>query len=303
MPTKCITFDFFQCETYAGQANLPQISALEIFRRLKERFDSPEENTVKIIIGKTYEVRHLERTTYGYRGVVGKYRQTDLPHAAVPGGQERELDLQENESLLEKSFFKYFSDYSILIMQRNRLAINSEIFGNFLSMDGYSTVLNPIIEPADMQRLMRNQVSVKSLKLTVARPTNPQLFDNIEHDFSNSIIASLNSTNAANINIVVRGDGRSDDPGKRFLDPSIKRAIMEIRSRFEIKKADLLLEENGVAHPLDLVADRLMTHGEVEMLGRYPSPSGMWGAILEAREEKNAELVSYFGEINNTRLA
>lgn len=295
-------FDFYQCETLTGQANLPQVAPDEIFRRFKEKYDNDEENTVRTMQGRTLELRRISETDYGYRGVIGKYRRAVLPHAAIPGGAERELDLEEDEHLIEKSFFKYFSDYRLLILQRNRYAINSTLFSNYLSINGYTTLLNPIIETADLQRLMDNQTNLRSVNLTIARPTNPDVFIGIEHDFNNSIISSLNSSNAASINLSIRGDGYTKEPEKRFLNLNIKGALLELKNRFNLKKADILLEENGVSHPLDLVADRLFYFTDIEMTGRYPVSADMWAALRESRDGKEQEIQNYFGTLGHGQI-
>jgi len=302
MPIKKFYFDFFQCETIAGQAHLPQLSTDEILSRFRNKYNDPNDNTVRTIRGKTLELRGIEETNYGYRGVIGKYRTAVLPHAAIPGGAERELDLHKDEHLIEKAFFKYFSDYSLLILQRNRFALNSHLFSNYLSVNGYATSLNPIIEAADLQRLINNEVNLRSLSLSVARPTNPDLFIDIEHDFNNSIVSSLNSSNAAIINLQLRGNGRSNDPEERFLSLNLKQALIELKNRFNLKKADIQLEENGITHPLDLVTDRLSYYTDIEMLGRYPLAQDMWGSLMEAREEKEQELQNYFGVLGNGQI-
>ena len=299
---KKLFFDFFQCETLSGQANLPVISPDEIFNRFKEKYDDNEKNTVRTIRGKTFELRKIEEADYGYRGIIGKYRKAVLPHAAVPGGAERELDLDEDEHLIEKAYFKYFSDFSLLILQRNKFALNSALLSQYLSINGYTTALNPIIEAADLQRLMRNEVNLRSLKIIIAKPTNPDLFIDIQHDFNNAIIASLGSSNAASINVSLRGDGRSHDPENRFLSLNLKPALIELKNRFNLKKADILLEENGITHPLDLVADRLFYFTDIEMIGRYPLQDDMWAALREARDEKEQEIQNYFGVLGHAQL-
>jgi len=296
-------FDFFQCETLSGRANLPQVSPDEIFHRLKRRYQNEGENTVRTFKGITLELRHIQETDYGFRGIIGKYRKAILPHAAIPGGAERELDLEEDEHLIEKAYFKYFSDYALIILQRNKFALNSSVFSQYLSINGYTTSLNPIIEAADLERLMNNSVNLRSLKLAIARPTNPDLFLGVEHDFNNSIIASLNSSNAAVVHIYLRGNGKSEEPEKRYLANSLKRAILELKNRFNIKKADVLLEENGLTHPIDLVADRLFYFTDIEMIGRYPLSTDMWAALRESRDDKEQELQNYFGVLRGGQLA
>ena len=43
-----------------------------------------------------YEARDVRQTEFGFEGTALKYRTAVLPHAAVPGGDERELDLDED---------------------------------------------------------------------------------------------------------------------------------------------------------------------------------------------------------------
>ncbi|KEI70320.1 DUF6731 family protein [Endozoicomonas elysicola] len=300
--TKKFYFDFYQCDVRSSN-QLPTMSMEGILSHFKSLFDGLETNTVRKVAGREIELRSIEITDYGYRGTVGKYRKANLPHAAVPGGEEREIDLNENEHLLEKAYFKYFSDYSLIIFQRNRYAISSDYFSHYLSINGYNVSLNPIIEPADLQRLMDDEVQLRAATLTIARPTNPALFENVEHDFNNTIIQSLNSSNAATVNLILRGDGHSGDPEKRYLDSSLKRAFLELKNKFDVKKADLVLEDGGISHPLDLVTDRLVFDKDITISGRYPSSSDMWSAIWEARSEKEVEVSSYFGTLDQERLA
>ncbi|MDN3632522.1 hypothetical protein QWZ07_23675 [Vibrio lentus] len=250
------------------------------------------------------ELRDIRETAYGFRGVIGRHRKNNLPHAAIAGGEERELPLEENENLLEKTHFVYYSDYSLLILQRNRLCVNWQNLGGYLSPTNYVTALNPIIEPANLEWLANGHVQVRSAKITIARPLNPELLRNVNHDFNNSIIAALNGTRSASMNLVFRGDARSDDPQERYLDNSLKRAFRELQETLEVKKLDLLTEhdQTGIEHPIDMVTDRVTHYDSVDMNGRYPNGFDMWTKLEDAREAKNAELLSFFGEPNN-RLA
>jgi hypothetical protein len=299
---KKFTFDFFQCETTTSQPALPKISTSEILRKLKHKFDVEGDDTVRSFNGTILELRKIDETDYGFRGVIGKYRTAFLPHAAVPGGGERELDLHKDEHLIEKAYFHYYSDHALLICQRNRYALGHSLFGQYLSSSGYTTVLNPIIEPADLQKLLRNEVNVRAVNVSIARPTNPDLFIESEHDFNNSLIQSLNSSKAAVIKLEMRGDGRSDDPERRYLASNIKSAFLELRKRFNVKSARILLEENGITHPIDLVADRLEFQIEIKMSGRYPLDFDMWKALEDARKSKEVEIQKYFGTLNGEWL-
>lgn len=304
MATKTFFFDFYACETQTSLANALPLDTTGAFRQLFDLFQQGRENTVKTVKNQLVELRDIRETDYGYRGVIGRHRKNNLPHAAIAGGEERELPLEENENLLEKTHFVYYQDYSLLIIQRNRLCVNWQTLGAYLSPANYTTVLNPIIEPANLAWLADGHVQVKSAKITIARPRNPELLRDIEHDFNNSIIAALNGTRSASMNLVFRGDARSDDPVERYLDSSFKRALRELQETLEVKKLDLVTEheQTGIEHPIDLVTDRLMHYDSVDMNARYPNGFDMWDKLEEARHAKEPELISFFGELND-RLA
>ncbi len=304
MPSKNYNFDFYECSTFNSGANAIPRTSFEILNGMLSRYEQGD-SCVKQIGSNSYELRHLEATNYGFKGIIGKHRQNDLPHAAVIGGVEREIALAANENLLEKAYFSYHSDYSVLIMQRNHLCISANNMGKYLTESAYVTSLNPVIEEADLQWLLNNHVQIRTAEFSIARPTNPELFSDIEHDFNNSIISTLNGTGTAQLNLSLRGNARSDVAEERYLASTLKGALRELQTKFDVKKCKLLLEndETLVTHPVDLVADRLFYTKNIEVEGRYPPTIEMWAALDESRTEKENELANYFGDLNQERLA
>ncbi len=304
MPNKKYNFDFYQCITRNSDSNAELRTTSDMLRMAFDR-KTDSRSTVKEIAGRNYEFRLIEQTEFGYRGIIGKHRVSDLPHAAVIDGEEREIELAPNENLLEKAHFYFYEDYQVLILQRNHFCISSNNLGKHLSEQGYVTSLNPIIETADLQWLMRDNIQVRTAEIAIARPRNPELFQNIEHDFNNSIISTLSGSGAAKVNLAMRGNARSRDPEQRYLNSSIKRAFREMQSTFDVRKCKILLEDqdNFITHPIDLVADRLFYDKDISIEGRYPPTIEIWQALGEARTEREAELVSYFGDLDGQRLS
>ncbi|NRB63490.1 MAG: hypothetical protein HRU40_10795 [Saprospiraceae bacterium] len=304
MPSKNYNFDFYECSTFNSSANAIPRTSFEILNGMLAKYEQGD-SCVKQIGSNSYELRHFEATAYGFKGIIGKHRQNDLPHAAVIGGVEREIELAANENLLEKAYFSYYSDYSVLILQRNHLCISSNNMGKYLTESAYVTSLNPVIEAADLRWLLNNHVQIRTAEFSIARPTNPELFNDIEHDFNNSIIATLNGTGTAQLNISLRGNARSDVAEERYLASTLKGALRELQTKFDVKKCKLLLEDDEtlITHPVDLVADRLFFTKQIEVEGRYPPIIEMWAALDESRAEKENELANYFGDLNQERLA
>lgn len=304
MSQKKYSFDFYQCSTINSSPNAQPKTTFEILNAMLTKFEQGD-NTSKVIGSNNYELRCIESTDYGFKGVVGKHRANDLPHAAIIGGEEREIELEPNENLLEKSYFTFHSDYSILIIQRNRFCISSVSMGKYLTSSAYVTSLSPIVEAEDLQWLMNNNVQIRTAEFSIARPTNPELFNNVEHDFNNSIISTLNGTGTAMLNLSLRGNARSDIAEERYLASTLKGALRELQTKFDVRKCRLLLEndETLIAHPVDLVADRLFYAKTIEVEGRYPPAFEIWSALDDARVEKENELANYFGGLNEARLA
>lgn len=299
MSNKRFYFDFYQCVTI-DTAN-QNANTNDVFNILLAKFESNPEETVKRIGTKIFEIRQIERTDYGFKGILGKHRISDLPHAAFAGGREREIPLEENENLLEKSYFNFYTENSLLIIQRNRFCFNWLNLGKFLSSTTQTTAINPIIEPANLEWLMRDDVRIRTLEINIARPRNAELFQECRHDFNNSIFATLNGTESAKVNLVLRGDAKAADPEEKYLGSRIKHAFEETLETFEVSKLKLETEDihTGVDHPLDLIADRLSYFDDVEMIGRYPVSVDMWEKLLLAKASKAAELNAYFGENGN----
>ncbi|MDC5717857.1 DUF6731 family protein [Vibrio europaeus] len=297
MATKQFIFDFYSCDTNVSQANVTQQNSHQVFQNLLDTFQASPEGTVKDVGRHLLEIRDIRATTYGFKGIFGKHRRNNLPHAAVAGGTERELPLAPNENLLEKAHFTFYTQNSLLVIQRNRFCANADVLGHFLSPANHVTMLNPIIEPASLAWLANNRVRVKVAKINVAKPRNPELLRELNHDFNNSLLNTLNGTNSAQLNLVFRGDTRSDDPEERYLDNSFKRALRELQETLDVTKLDLTTENEDtmVEHPIDLVSDRLKHFDNVSMNGRYPDSFDMWDKLEDAKNTKQDELNNFFG--------
>lgn len=297
MATKRFYFDFYQCVTATAQDGALPLDISGVFRRMFEQYQDDPANTVKNVGRTLFELRLLEETDYGFRGIIGKHRANNLPHAAIAGGEERELELEENENLLEKAYFNFYHENSLLIIQRNRYCFNYKTLSAYLSPPNYTTSVNPILEPADLAWLANGHVHIKTAQIRIARPRNPDIFEGIDHDFNNSIVQTLNGSGSAVLNLSFRGDGRSEDPDDRYLDNAVKRALREMQERFDVQKLDLVTENDvtGEVHPVDLVSGRVTYYDDVEMGGRYPMAADMWDQLLSAKASKEDELYRYFG--------
>lgn len=303
MKSKKYYFDFYVCQTNSGNPIAPALNTHSLLNELHRKFTA-NDTSVREIAGVAYETRFIEPTPYGFRGTIAKHRTNDLPHAAKPGGEEREINLEPHENLIEKAHYHFYSDHSLLILQRNFFCIGATNFGRYLSINGYVTILNPVIQPADLELMMSGKMQVKRAQVRIARPTNVELFQKFDHDFNNSIYQTLNGTAAAVLNITLRGDSRSTKGEKRYLLPTIKEAFIEMQRAFDVRRCKIDLEDvdTCIAHPVDLVADRLCYSSEIQSVGRYPPESDLWEALDRAREARSGDLATYFGHPEGERV-
>lgn len=301
--TRNYSFDFYVIRTLASDPRLPALTAGDLFSRICTRLTSSQP-TSKEIAGASYEVRFIEPTTFGFRGTIAKHRPSDLPHAAIVGGNEREIDLAPNENLIEKASFHYYHGNNLLIMQRHHFCIGATNFGRYLSEDGYVSSLNPVIKNSDLNLLMSGSNKVKKLNIEIARPTNPELFSRFAHDFNNSLFQTLNGTASARVNVSLRGNTKSKDKAKRYLLSDLKDAVLETIQALDVKKCKIELEDEDtlVSHPIDLIADRLSFKKSIQTNGRYPPQNEIWQALVEAKSSLQDELDQYFGMDGSNRL-
>lgn len=245
-----------------------------------------------------YEIRDLQEFGDGssYRGYFAKYRLDDLPHAGTPGGRERELALASDEGLIEKNYFIFYRQNELLAFQRNGHASNTNALGQFFSIFSNETVtFNPVLQPEPMKRLMSDKITTKSLSLSIARPTNPKLFNGKK--WSSDLLNVLSGSGGSRIRLDISSDGRSQDPTERQLHHRLRGAVAEfVRegtasvARFEVE------DDDGRVHPIDLIADRLVSPQTVRMDGRYPDSNAMYNAINTARNDCSEAIKEIFGE-------
>ena len=250
----------------------------------------------------TFDMKRLEVQPDGIiSGEFVKYRHDHLPNVGAPNREERELDIRDDEYLIEKSYFLFEPARQLLIYQRNAhgaSVLNLEKYFARIHHEAL-TLFQPVLQPDPMRRLMRGEAMPRSVYLTVARPTNPELVP--ETDWGRAALELLSSSGGYGFTLQLRADGHSQGD-ERFLGGRVKRAVQELIECGAAKTARVKVEEEGISHPIDLIADRLISTQTVEMAGRYPMRASIVPALYAALQEKQEELREVFGDEGN-RLA
>lgn len=290
MTTKPFTIEFFIGQVGAdGRAG-------RISRAFRD-MSNLERCPVREIGGHSYEIRDLIMNGNGasFHGVFAKFRTDDIPHAGSPGGYEREIELDDDEGLLEKNHFLYFRSHELLVYQRNGHGSTTNRLGAYFSdILNETVVFNPVLQLEPMRRLLRGDAHPRSLDLSFAKPTNPVQYPG--NDWSNHLLNVLNMSGGVRMSLHISAEGRSSDPSYRYLGARIKRTVAQLMNNVDVTKAKFMVEEDGVSHPIDLIADRLLSRQDVTMNGRYPNSSEMYQALRRAKDDHRDALHEYFGD-------
>ena len=290
----------YKIEFYTGQ-----VGAVGKAGKVSEQLDALSKLShcpVITISTMSYEIRDLKKHQGGsYSGVFAKYRTDDVPHAGSPNGPERLLDLSEHEGLIEKNYFLYQATHELLIYQRNGNGSTTSKLGKYFGeYMGETVVFNPVLQPEPTRRLLRSEAVPVSVDLSIARPTSSDMYS--DDDWSDSIMSVLAGAGGVRLKLRITSDARSKNEEDHHLLGRVKRAVSGFVEGGAATVARVNVEEDGIKHPIDLIADRLISSQEVEMSGRYPIPQSMNSALRRARDEEKDALAEIFGA-NNDSLA
>lgn len=288
---KPVTIDFFQGDM-AVDARAPTVWAV------LTDLAGPSPVPCDVVGANGFEVRRLriDPDGQGCRGEFAKIRQGEIPHAGAPGGLERELELAEDEGLVEKNFFYYVRERGLLLYQKNGHASAAARFAQYLSVcSGETVAFNPVLQPDPLRRLLRGEVHARVIKMTLARPTNPELIP--ANSWNQDVLGVLQGAGGVSMSLEIRGNGRSQDPGQRYLYDRIKAAVAELLDLGPLRSATISVEDEGGAEVgvIDLIRDRLSSVQHVEKVGKYFVPASMYAALRLALVEKSTQLTELFG--------
>lgn len=242
-----------------------------------------------------YQIRELVSFNDGtsFRGVFAKIRTTDIPHIGGTDGEEREIDLEDDEGVLEKNHFLYFQQHELLVFQSNGNGSTVEAFGRYFSdIVNHTTVFNAVLKADAMRRMMRADLEPRIIELSVARPTNPDLYPN--NDWSSELFGLMAGINGFKAHIKISAEGTGQARGK--LTELVKRAAAAMVNNGNASIARIKMA--GIEQPIDLIADRVIAQVSVEMNGRYPVPDQMFQALGKAKDQSAGDLDAFFGGQN-----
>lgn len=224
-----------------------------------------------------FQIRNLQRVGRVWKGAFARLRD-EAPHVGSPQGDEREIELEENEHIIEKCFFLYREVGNVVVWQTNRSAGGLTRFENYLAqvLNDYVT-LPQVMNDGELQRVLDG--NVYEIDFAYDRP--PQLFAGAPA-WNQRAFDMMSSVDAAHAKFTLRAP-RSG----RLLDRA-KEMIQEMLPTAGVAKVRVRLTDES--EPLELFMAPLKDTIEVEVLGRYPSAASAFQE-LEASFGRMRDLI------------
>lgn len=210
-------------------------------------------------------------------GFLAKLRTDNLPHIAkIHSTEERKLEKDDDEALLEKSHFLYSKSTGYLFFQVNVKAFRSpnDLATIFTNKTNRTVSFNPVLTRDAQIRLRNNQQSIFKIEIDVANPDVSLLGDS---SIENSIRHL--SQNATKVKLRISNDKSSG----RFLDIPIFNIFTRVNntspSKFKAYSSEL-------DNPIDLVMEReLFTKKIATGDDGYINSQSAYQKLEECRQE------------------
>lgn len=239
--------------------------------------------------GVSYELRDFESVNNGavFKGVLAVLRD-DAPNIREATGAERAIALAQDEHVIEKNHFLYFSDRELLIWQVNGRGSHISRLEKYLGYVANAAIsLGDVIQPEALQRL--NGGIVKRFKLRVAAARNADAVD--PNNWEAGTFDLMNGIGATTISVEVATRRRA-----MGLAEDVKNVIHRLVNRGDTRA--LYVQLAGETDPIDLFADCIKARITVPMVGLYPVARDIFAALAVAKDNQQVALDAYFGQGN-----
>lgn len=237
----------------------------------------------------------FRKESNSYAGQLRKIRKADLPEIGEPGRDSTRITLKEKEGVVEKNFFVYYKENSLLIMHRNDSGSNGSHLAQLITaISGAAFLSTPLIQPEQAEKILNNKASIKKLSVRIPKPTNPVLYP--QDDISGKTISLLNQSGADHLDITFSIDPQLSRQGG--LSDALQSAIRPFLS-IGATKAVIDTDENGMIHPIDLIANRIYSIQNVRTNASFPPSESMYKLADQSKAEKKEAIDAYFGNPKN----
>lgn len=273
--------------TLQSSENVRPMTAQELFRHLQRLAIGglcPPFNADNL----GYEIRDLVVHNRGavYQGIFATIRD-DAPHIREAQGGERIIPLADDEGILEKNHFIYYSAQSVLTYQVNQRASHPTRFETYLRAMagmGHAVSLDDMLTRDAWERL-RDGV-VKEFDVSFDAPHDPAAYDPTE--FSAESMRLMEQAGAGRMNLKLKATR-----GHQGMRQWVKQIARQLRRDTQVRKLQVRLD--GDESPIDLIADVIREKITVEMDGRYPNSRRTFEELEAATRRAQDAINAHFG--------
>ncbi|WP_053932181.1 DUF6731 family protein [Pseudomonas coronafaciens] len=244
--------------------------------------------------GSTKELYDLRKwsSAKSYAGEIRRIRQSELPEVGALGRKSKQLELDPDEGVIERNFFVYHADNSLLVFHRNDDGNSASHLAQLLTVSaGVPFFAHPVIQPDQAENLLLGKMDIKRFAIRIPKPTNPMLYP--QNSTSARTLELLENSGADSIEVIFSIDKKIDTSAGR-LSSALQSSIGSLLS-LGATKANLELDENGRIYPVDLIANRLYSKQSISTNSTFPSSEVMYQLADKAKTDQEVSINEYFG--------
>ena len=240
-----------------------------------------------------------------YFGYIGVFRNTVLPSVwNTVNNKGTNIALKNDDEILEKSYFIYYPSSDLLAFHQNHLGPRADDLAYVLSkkdIKNENISFSPVWKDSDMKSLLETGSILKKGIITLALPRNFDSSDlKLTNSWSEDIINMMSDSGMSKMTVNFWGRASRKKGASGYVSNLVKEGIAELLSKFnlgserknqpKIIKAEAQLI-NGETK--SLLNQDLSTTKRIEVFNGYPKEESIKKAILDARDDKESELIKY----------
>ncbi|WP_374658739.1 DUF6731 family protein [Inhella sp.] len=228
--------------------------------------------------GEHFQVRNLVQVGRCWRGAFARLRD-EAPHVIGLTDVEREIDLEDGERVLEKTFFLYYEDTDILVFQMSRNVGYLTRFALYWSrlLEGIYVDFPPAVNASRLEEILHS--GIREVNFTYARTPGEQVDG---PRWTQRAMDMLRPVHGAVGKFTLRA------PRGEILGGHIGDLVRWASRGGDVRRAKVLLQDEQ--DPIDLFVEPIKVRIDVELNGRYPDERSAVEQLGEAYAAQAAHL-------------
>ncbi len=222
----------------------------------------------------------LEKKGGRFQGVLRKFRNDDFPKVGKRGeAEERNLILNEGESLIEKNFFLYDTNRNVLLYQSTKPGSTYSKLAEYMGHVSGKTVGFSIIPRMRLDALLKDSLQrIKSFEIKIVRPPNVDDMKNRTNNWSSRFMDLLENTDASFMKLEVSANARTSK--KNRLSRATSSFLKEYIAHSPEPQGKIhFVDDDNNPSVVDLILDRLIAEIQVSMEGNYPRTDSIFSEM------------------------